>query len=150
MEKRIRKAAGHLSVLLGSILAVYVGIWRMLIRPLAGLYLTYRAGELTIFYVVVTIVKCWLSLTVGSKAVQRLCISRHGSCFRDWRTERRHEENLSIYRVWRHAGNYVLHRALYTGTGRSQAESVKCSRVCRRKDDAGSDRDYKEREMVDK
>lgn len=63
-EKRIRKAAGYVSVLLGSVLAVYVGIWRMMIRPLAGLYLTCKAGELTVFYVAVTIVKCWLSLTV--------------------------------------------------------------------------------------
>lgn len=65
MEKRIRKAAGYLSVLLGSILAVYVGIWRMIIRPLAGLYLAFKAGELTVFYVITTVVKCWLSLTVG-------------------------------------------------------------------------------------
>lgn len=65
MEKKIRKAAGDLSVLLGSVLAVYVGIWRMLLKPLAGLYLACKAGELTIFYVAVTLIKCWLSLTVG-------------------------------------------------------------------------------------
>lgn len=65
MERRIRKAAGHFSVLLGSVLAVYVGIWRMIVRPLVGLYLAFKAGELTVFYVVTTIVKCWLSLTVG-------------------------------------------------------------------------------------
>lgn len=65
MERRIRKAAGYFSLLLGSVLAVYVGIWRMIIRPLAGLYLTYKAGELTIFYAVAALVKCWLSLTVG-------------------------------------------------------------------------------------
>lgn len=65
MEKRIRKAAGYLSVLLGSVLAVYVGIWRMIIRPLAGLYLTCKAGELTFVYVAGVVLKCWLSLTVG-------------------------------------------------------------------------------------
>lgn len=65
MEKKIRKVAGDLSVLLGSVLAVYVGIWRMLLKPLAGLYLAYKAGDLTIFYVAVTLIKCWLSLTVG-------------------------------------------------------------------------------------
>ncbi len=65
MEKRIKKAAGYFCVLLGSVLAVYVAIWKMIIRPLAGLYLTYKAGELTVFYVAAVIVKCWLSLTVG-------------------------------------------------------------------------------------
>lgn len=65
MTKRVRKAAGYLSVLLGSVLAVYVGIWRMIIRPLAGLYLAYQAGVLTFFYVAAALIKCWLSLTVG-------------------------------------------------------------------------------------
>ncbi|MDE7311212.1 MAG: hypothetical protein K2N87_06255 [Eubacterium sp.] len=65
MTKRVRKAAGYLSVLLGSVLAVYVGIWRMIIRPLAGLYLAYQAGELTVVYVAAALFKCWLSLTVG-------------------------------------------------------------------------------------
>lgn len=65
MEKKIKKAAGNLSVLLGTVLAVYVGFWRMIVKPLAGLYLTYQAGELTVIYVAAVIVKCWLSLTVG-------------------------------------------------------------------------------------
>ncbi len=64
-ERKIRKAAGYLCVLLGSVLAVYVGIWRMIIRPLAGLYLAVKAGELTIFYVITVLVKCGLSLTVS-------------------------------------------------------------------------------------
>ncbi len=63
--KRIKKAAGYISVLLGTVLALYVGIWRMLIRPLAGLYLAYKAGELTLLYVAVTIIKCWLSFTIS-------------------------------------------------------------------------------------
>ncbi|KAI4452003.1 hypothetical protein C823_006571 [Eubacterium plexicaudatum ASF492] len=63
--RKIRKAAGYFSVLLGSVLAFYVGIWRMLIRPLAGLYLAVLAGELTVFYVVITLIKCGLSLTVS-------------------------------------------------------------------------------------
>lgn len=65
MEKKLKKAAGNLSVLLGTVLAVYVGFWRMIVKPLAGLYLTYQAGELTVIYVAAVIVKCWLSLTVG-------------------------------------------------------------------------------------
>lgn len=63
--KRIKKAAGYISVLLGTVLALYVGIWRMLIRPLAGLYLAYKAGELTLLYVAVTFIKCWLSFTIS-------------------------------------------------------------------------------------
>lgn len=61
---KIKKAAGWFSVLLGTVLAVYAGIWKMLIKPLAGLYLAYRAGQLTVFYVVISLIKCWLSLTV--------------------------------------------------------------------------------------
>ncbi len=64
-QGKIRKAAGYFSVLLGSVLAVYVGIWRMIIRPLAGLYLAVKAGELTVFYVITVFIKCGLSLTVG-------------------------------------------------------------------------------------
>lgn len=65
MEKKIKKAAGYLSVLLGTALAVYVGFWRMIVKPLAGLYLTFRAGELTFFYIAGVVIKCWLSLTVS-------------------------------------------------------------------------------------
>ena len=65
MEKKIKKAAGYVSVPLGTVLAVYVGFWKMIVKPLAGLYLTYRAGELTILYIAGVVVKCWLSLTVG-------------------------------------------------------------------------------------
>ncbi len=64
-ERKIRKAAGYFSVLLGSVLAIYVGIWRMIIRPLAGLYLAVKAGELTVAYAVAALIKCGLSLTVG-------------------------------------------------------------------------------------
>ena len=61
---KMKKAAGWCSVLFATVLAVYVGIWKMLIQPLAGLYLAYRAGQLTVIYVVLALVKCWLSLTV--------------------------------------------------------------------------------------
>lgn len=36
----------------------------MLIKPLAGVYLTYKAGELTFLYIVGALLKCWLSFTV--------------------------------------------------------------------------------------
>lgn len=65
MAKRIKKAAGCLSVLLATVLAAYVGIWGMAVKPLVGLYLAYKAGELTFFCVVAALIKCWLSLTVG-------------------------------------------------------------------------------------
>lgn len=61
---RIKKAAGWFSVLFGTALAVYAGIWKMLIKPLAGLYLAYKAGQLTVFYAAISLIKCWLSLTV--------------------------------------------------------------------------------------
>ena len=62
---KIRKAAGYLSVLLGTILALYIGGWKMFIKPLVKLYLAYKTGEITILFVIFTAVKCWLSLTVG-------------------------------------------------------------------------------------
>lgn len=62
---RIKKAAGFLCVLSATLLAGYVGIWKMLIQPLAGLYLAYKAGQLTVAYVVLSVLKCWLSLTVA-------------------------------------------------------------------------------------
>lgn len=65
MEKKMKKAAGYASVLLGTVLAVYIGFWKMIVKPLAGLYLAYKAGELTVFYVIATLLKCWLSMTVG-------------------------------------------------------------------------------------
>ncbi len=53
-----------LSVLLGTVLAVYVGIWKMIVKPVAGLYIAYKTGQLTFLFVVIALVKCWLSLTV--------------------------------------------------------------------------------------
>lgn len=61
----MKKAAGWLSVFLGTVLGFYIGIWKMLIKPLLGLYVSFRAGEVTIVLIIVTAVKCWLSLTVG-------------------------------------------------------------------------------------
>ncbi len=53
-----------LSVLLGTVLAVYVGIWKMIVKPVAGLYIAYKTGQLTFLFVAAVLVKCWLSLTV--------------------------------------------------------------------------------------
>ncbi len=63
-EMKLRKAAGFLSVLVGTLLALYIGVWKMIIKPLAKLYVVYRAGQLTILFLIVTVIKCWLSLTV--------------------------------------------------------------------------------------
>lgn len=62
---RLRKAAGFLSVLLGTVMALYIGVWKMIVKPLLKLYLTWRAGQLTLLIIVITILKCWLSLTVA-------------------------------------------------------------------------------------
>lgn len=65
LVKNLKKAAGWCSVIAGTVLAAYVGIWKMLIKPLMGLYLAYQAGELTVFYIIAAVIKCWLSFTVG-------------------------------------------------------------------------------------
>ena len=61
----LRKAAGFLSVLLGTVLALYIGVWKMIVKPLLKLYLTWRTGQLTLLIVIITVLKCWLSLTVA-------------------------------------------------------------------------------------
>lgn len=62
---RMKHIVGWCSLLLGTVLAVYVGIWLMLIKPLIGLYMSYKAGKLHFMLVVVAVLKCWLSLTVA-------------------------------------------------------------------------------------
>ncbi len=61
----MKKAAGWLSVFFGTVLGIYIGIWRMLVKPLLGLYVSFCSGEVTIVLLIATAVKCWLSLTVG-------------------------------------------------------------------------------------
>lgn len=62
---RIKKITGWMSVLAGSLLALYVGLWVMIIKPLARLYVAYKSGQVSVLLVVVTVIKCWLSLTVA-------------------------------------------------------------------------------------
>lgn len=70
----------------------------------------------------------------AAKRQQAACLD----CGRgDWRIERRNEENLSIYGVLYHAGSVILCGALYTGTGRSEAESDKRYYLRRRQDYIG-------------
>ena len=45
LVRKLKKAAGWCSVIIGTVLAVYVGSWKMIIKPPAGLYLAYRRGE---------------------------------------------------------------------------------------------------------
>jgi len=42
LVRKLKKAAGWCSVIIGTVLAVYVGSWKMIIKPPAGLYLAYR------------------------------------------------------------------------------------------------------------
>jgi len=63
--RRVKWAAGWCSVLLGTALAVYAGLWLLFAKPLISLYVAYKAGELRLMLIVVTAVKCWLSFTVA-------------------------------------------------------------------------------------
>ena len=62
---RIKKAAGWLSVLAGSTLGFYIGIWRMFLPSLFNLLVACKEGRLTVGLVILTFAECWLALTIG-------------------------------------------------------------------------------------
>lgn len=62
---RVKKTAGWISVLTGSALGFYIGIWRMFLPSLFGLLVAFREGRLTFSFIIFTFAKCWLALTIG-------------------------------------------------------------------------------------
>lgn len=64
-SRYVRCAAGVACSLVGTILALYVGGWMMIFKPIEGTILAYMAGTLTIKGVAVTVLKCILSTTAA-------------------------------------------------------------------------------------
>lgn len=65
-SRYVRVTAGMACYLAATILALYVGGWMMILKPIEGTVTAYLAGTLTIKGVAVTALKCVLSATVAS------------------------------------------------------------------------------------
>lgn len=56
---------GTLCSVIGTLLALYVGGWLMLCKPIQGVVSAYFAGNLTIGIIALAVFKCLLSVTVA-------------------------------------------------------------------------------------
>lgn len=61
-----RLMAGGMCSLIGTILAIYVGGWLMILTPIKELYTAFYFGRLTTGLIAINTIKCALSLTTGS------------------------------------------------------------------------------------
>jgi hypothetical protein len=61
-----RMMAGGMCSLIGTILAIYVGAWLMILTPVKDIYTAFYLGKLTTGLIVISTLKCALSLTTGS------------------------------------------------------------------------------------
>lgn len=65
MNRNFRIALAAAIYILGMAVAVYVGGWVMIIKPVRGTLAAYTMGTLTLPQFLVTVVKCFCSLTVA-------------------------------------------------------------------------------------
>lgn len=63
MKKHMKMILGLICYGLGIIFALYVGLWQMICRPLAGLYYAFAAGEITLAMILACAVKILFSTT---------------------------------------------------------------------------------------
>lgn len=63
MKKHVKAVLGLICYGLGIVLALYVGLWHMICRPVAGLYFAFVAGELTLSMILACSVKVLFSTT---------------------------------------------------------------------------------------
>lgn len=64
-HKTLRLMIGTLCSVIGTLLALYVGGWPMLCKPIQGVVSAYFAGNLTIGIIALAVFKCLLSVTVA-------------------------------------------------------------------------------------
>ena len=64
-HKTLRLMIGTLCSVIGTLLALYVGGWLMLCKPIQGVVSAYFAGNLTIGIIALAVFKCLLSVTVA-------------------------------------------------------------------------------------
>ncbi len=65
MSRNIRIILSIAVFLFGISVAIYVGGWLMLVKPIRNTILAYTMGNLTIPQLVVNVIKCICSLTVA-------------------------------------------------------------------------------------
>lgn len=65
MSRNIRIALSIAVYLLGFAIAIYIGGWLMLIKPIKNTILAYTMGTLTMPQLVISVIKCICSLTVA-------------------------------------------------------------------------------------
>lgn len=65
MSWNVRRLISVIVYIIGLATAVYVGGWVMLVKPVKGAVTAYMLGTLTLPQVIITILKCFFSLTVA-------------------------------------------------------------------------------------
>lgn len=65
MGRNIRIILSIVVYVLGFSIAIYIGGWLMLIKPIKNIILAYTMGTLTIPQLIVSVIKCICSLTVA-------------------------------------------------------------------------------------
>lgn len=65
MKKQVKAVLGLICYGLGIVLALYVGFWQMICRPLVGLYAALIAGELTFSMILACAAKLLFSTTLA-------------------------------------------------------------------------------------
>ena len=71
-HKTLRLMIGTLCSVIGTLLALYVGGWLMLCKPIQGVVSAYFAGNLTIGIIALAVFKCLLSVTVAAVSYTHL------------------------------------------------------------------------------
>lgn len=59
------KIVFNLSILIGTLIAIYVGGWLMFVKSIVGTYLAYTTNTLTFSYFVKAVIKCITAATVA-------------------------------------------------------------------------------------
>lgn len=65
MNRNIRMLISVIIYLTGIAVAIYIGGWLMIVKPIKGTIAAYTLGTLTLPQLVITIIKCFCSLTVA-------------------------------------------------------------------------------------
>lgn len=63
--KLYNKMIFNICMIIGTIIAIYVGGWIMFVKSILGTYVAYTTGTLTFAYVVKALIKCVTAATVA-------------------------------------------------------------------------------------
>jgi hypothetical protein len=65
MRKKVQMLLGGVCYVLGLAAAIYIGGVLMVLHPISALYTAYRLGTLTVFSVIVNVIKILFSTTIA-------------------------------------------------------------------------------------